>query len=109
MELLRALLEVVIGSEESSLVGVLDVGLIQRVLVIVLLGILWAPPFEGNQLITEQFFAVDCHEESVSRIGDTSSIVGFSDQIRDGLPWNSHIRFIVRVLYTVLKATHVDG
>jgi len=75
-------------SKYNGKVGRFGAGFISWILVIIFISALRSPFINCNQSFIENFFCVDFNKSSVSIVSDTTTIVGFSDQVLDCLPVN---------------------
>lgn len=87
----------------------LDIAIIEWILVLRVDFSTWTPLLWCNQLIVEDLIGVDIYEADISTISDSTTIVGCSNQVLDGLPRDGSL-LVVRVDWSiVLQTAHVIG
>lgn len=99
----------ILRGEEVFKVRLLHVDLISRVSIVEFLSASRSPSLQGDKVVIEDLLGIDLDKASVTIVGNSTTIVGFCNQILDGLPRNGSFLVILFRGNTVLQATHVNS
>lgn len=95
--------------KDFSDVGEFGTSLINRVDVVVFLSAEGTPFVNGNESIFEDFLGVDLDEAAIALVSDTTTVVGFGNQVLDSVPLNLLALPVFAFEAGVLDAAHVVG
>ena len=96
------------GREERSLVLCrLDVSLIEWVLVLRVNIRSWAPLIRHNEVVIEDLVRVDVNKADITIVCHTTTVVGFGNQICDGLPRDRGLAVVAWDRLAVLHSAHL--
>lgn len=97
------------GGQEVLKVWLLHVKFISRIAVVELFSASWSPPLKGDEIIIEDFLGIDLDQASIAIICNSTTIVGFGNQILNGLPRDGLLFVILLICNAILEASHVNG